>query len=221
MGLNKKMFDLDDIFEDIFEDWFRFGRKGKKVAKKGCKPLIGCLGLLFLGTLFISICGALTLFSTNRLSLPNRGTTIESGEGINTELVQDSTAADQIAETPLSFDAETEPEITEEAPVTEEIAESTAELREAIYIELVEDSRIIDQIGDPLPLIESDLLATVSRPFRSQEVELTFEGTVFGSTGSAAISGNASQAGNEVTLTELQLVTESDDVIDLLIETGR
>ena len=164
MGFHKKLVDLDDIFEEIFKLFFRFGRKGKKVTKKGCKPIVGCIGIIFIGTLFISICGVMTLFTTNRVPLPNLEaiTTFGSGEVAGTEPVQNVQEAAAPIETQVEPEPPSEPEIIiEETQATGEIAESTVDLRDAIYVELVEDSRIIDQIGDPFQLIESDLTAIV------------------------------------------------------------
>ncbi len=221
MLFHNNLFDLDDL-EDIFEDWFRFGRKRKKIAKKGFKAAFGCLALLLAGSIFLAICGGLMLFAANRFFQPNGEAMVESGETVNIEPVEDSQIIDQIGETTVESREAIDIEPVEDSQITDQIGGSSIELREAIYIELVEDSRISDQIGDPFQLIESDLNTTINRStLTPDEMRLDFEGTVFGSGGSAAIFGTAAQVGEEVIFSELYVITQSEDVIDLLIEVGR
>lgn len=221
MLFQNNLFDLDDL-EDIFEDWFRFGRKRKKVAKKGFKAALGCLALLLTGSIFLAICGALTLFAANRFFQPNGETTVESLEAIDIEPVEDSQVIDQIGGATVESREATDTEPVEDSQIIDQNGGSSVELREAIFIELVEDSRVIDQIGDPFQLIESDLNTTINRStLASDQMRLDFEGTIYGSSGSAAIFGTAAQVGEEVLFSELYMITQSEDVIDLLLEVGR
>lgn len=224
MLFHNNLFDFDDL-EDLFEDWFRFGRKPKKVAKKakkGIKVGLGCLTLLFTGTLLLVICGAVTLFAANRLFQPDVGTGVQSREAIVNEPVEDSQITDQTGEPAVEPGEAIEPELVEGSQITGQSGEATTELLEAIFIELVEDSRVIDQIGDPLQPAASDLTTTIRRSVsRSDETRLDFEGAVYGSSGSAVLTGKAAQVGDEVTFTELFVVTQSENMIDLLIEVGR
>ncbi|MEM7799560.1 MAG: hypothetical protein AAF633_10250 [Chloroflexota bacterium] len=197
MFFNKKLFDLDDLFDDIFDfdDWFKFGRKRKKrkIAKKGCQSVVGCLTVLFAAGVLIAICGVAALFAVNRTFLPN-----------------------------ISLPSVPSISIPADIPITTSDVETSAELRDAIFVELVEDSRVTSQIGDPLPLLDSDLNTTSTQSLgNSEEIQLDFEGSVFGSGGSLAIAGQATQFGNQVTLTELLVTTESEEVIDLLTAVGR
>lgn len=197
MFFNKKLFDLDDLFDDIFDfdDWFKFGRKRKKrkIAKKGCQSVVGCLTVLFAAGVLIALCGVAALFAVNRTFLPN-----------------------------ISLPSVPSISIPADIPITTSDVETSAELRDAIFVELVEDSRVTSQIGDPLPLLDSDLNTTSTQSLgNSEEIQLDFEGSVFGSGGSLAIAGQATQFGNQVTLTELLVTTESEEVIDLLTAVGR
>lgn len=109
-----------------------------------------------------------------------------------------------------------------EEPAPAEAGELTPELRDAIFVELVEDSRVTEQIGEPLPPLDADLIIVVNQsPTNPDEVVYNFEGMIFGSSGSAQISGSATQFVNRVTFGELLVLTESENVIDLLVDVGR